>query len=168
MHKRIFSEINLFCFFCQCYSVDHASSVCEICQGDYNFVETYVAYFKGERLMLKERYEVNVTVTKKIVIEVDPEKFNEKELAKMLKQTPEIKSVEGHLSQVGTMYCSGKRPGVFGMYGLVRVDGDAGGRAMANLYDDSGLNILPISDNCGSPVVSVSRIDSSRRASGVY
>jgi len=108
--------------------------------------------------MMKERYEVEVTTTRRMIVEVDPEKFNNAKVARMLTVTPKIKDLVGHLTEVVKMFCAGKQAGIFGLYGLVRVNGDAGGRAMHHLDEGSGINILPISDNCATPVVRVEPI----------
>ncbi|PHS20214.1 MAG: hypothetical protein COA86_02680 [Kangiella sp.] len=108
--------------------------------------------------MLKERYEIEVLVKTKMIIEVDPEKFNDSTVAGLLKLTPQFRTQEAHLKNVALMHCGGRGAGSFGVYGLVRVDGDAGGKLMPSLFDDSGLNILPIDDNFCAPNVSINKI----------
>lgn len=117
--------------------------------------------------MLKERYEIEVKMTKKMIVEVDPSKFNDREVAKLLKQTPDIKTVEGHLSKIAAMHTRGKTAGPFGVYGLVCVNGDPGGRALPEMYPMSGINIVPISDNYEQPLVEVEKINPTRRPKAV-
>lgn len=117
--------------------------------------------------MLKERYEIEVTVKTKMIVEVDPEKFNDNFVAGLLKLTPDLKTKEAHLKNVALMHCGGKKAGSFGVYGLVRVDGDAGGKLMPQLFNDSGLNILPLDDNFCAPDVSIKKINPVARSNYV-
>jgi hypothetical protein len=154
MQERICREPNERCPKCECYSVNSASRICELCQSDYSSVALVDELFGGKHATL-ERYEVELTITKKMVIEVDPRKMNKLEAKKLSKLIPQVSTVEGHLWKVATEFSQKNAPGDYGIYGLVRVDG----KPPAGCWvDDSGLNIWPQTDNSHEPLARIRKI----------
>jgi len=100
-----------------------------------------------------EQYLVEVVVKKKILVEVDSEKFNDETVADLLLVDPGIKTVKEHLGQVALMHCAGRTAGNFGHYGLVKVDGNKGIKLGSRFYKDSGLNLVNLGE--GTPKVNV-------------
>ena len=151
---------NLKCFFCQAYSVNSLSRICELCFADYGYLETSIAYFKGEKLMLKEHHTVEINCYSKIIVEVDPKIMNEEKVAALLKLTPEIRTVQGHLKNIVSMFLKGTRSPM-PIYELVGIDGDYGGRPLSEMYEYSGVNLIPVYED--RPVIDVKKIERKRR-----
>ena len=154
MQERFSNHPNLKCPKCECYSIRSASRVCELCESDYSAVALVDELFGSKNATL-ERYEVELTITKKMVIEVDPRKMNRLEAKKLNTMSPKIATVEGHLCEVATQFSEKGAPGNYGIYGLVRVDGKPHKGCWS---DDSGLNIWPQLDNSASPIARVRKI----------
>lgn len=116
------------------------------------------AHLKGEEPVLKERYEVEITHTQRIIVECDKQQFNEHQLNRLFCKDGPPKTVENHVANISEIYSQKKTPGVYGDYGLVSVDGEIGGRAMPSMYELSGVNVLPVFDNSKTPVIAVRKI----------
>jgi len=94
MQQRDSRYPNLKCPECQCYSISDASRICAVCQSDYSTVALVDDLF-GSKNSTLERDEVELTIIKKMVIEVDPRKFNELEVKTLKSFRQKLKPLKG-------------------------------------------------------------------------